>query len=65
MATPGTTKDALINEFSEAWAELDRASVAEAEAWADLEQELERELQRALETANGYSHATTIDANRR
>ena len=56
MPTHRTSNDAMINEFSKAWAELDRAAVAEAEAWADLEQELERELERVLETARREPH---------
>ena len=53
MPTRRTNDDAMINEFSKARAELDRAAVAEAEAWANLEQELERELGRAIEAARG------------
>ena len=54
-----TNDDAMINEFSKAWAELDRAAVAEVEAWSDLEQELERELERALGAARRQPHEAT------
>jgi hypothetical protein len=59
MPTHRTNNNAMINEFSKAWAELDRAAVAEAEAWTDLEQELERELERALGAARRQPHEAT------
>jgi hypothetical protein len=59
MPTRRTNNDAMVEEFSKAWVELDRAAVAEAEAWADLEQELERELERALEPARRQANAAT------
>jgi hypothetical protein len=65
MPTRRTNNDAMIDEFSEAWAELDRAAVGEAEAWADLERELERELQQALEAARRPADAMTGDPNMR
>jgi hypothetical protein len=60
MPTLRPSDDAMINEFSEAWSELERAAVAEAEAWT----EIEREIERALEAARRPAHATTGDATR-
>jgi hypothetical protein len=41
MPTHRTSDDAMINEFAEAWTQLERAAVAEADAWAELEREVE------------------------
>jgi hypothetical protein len=42
----------MTNEFAEAWTELERAAVAEAEAWAGLEREVEA-ARRSARAASG------------
>jgi hypothetical protein len=57
MPTPRTRDDAMIEEFSEAWRELQRAAVAEAEAWAEVE--------RAIAATQRRAHARSGGANNR
>jgi hypothetical protein len=57
MPTPRTRDDAMIEEFSEAWRELQRAAAAEAEAWAEVE--------RAIAATQRRARATPGDANDR